>query len=76
MTIPTLSRVKPARMMLAGRREPARLPARMAMANMLSESGASTRPVWSALYSSTIWRKVAQCHDRSAEGAAAGAADR
>ncbi len=44
------------RMMLLGRRWPARLAASSAVANMLNESGASDRPACIALYSSTIWR--------------------
>ena len=57
-TIPTVSNANPARMMMLGRRFPARLPASNAMANMLRESGASDRPACMALYSSTIWRKI------------------
>ena len=56
--MPSESSAKPARMMLAGRRSPARLPASIATKNMLSDSGASDRPACSALYSSTIWRKI------------------
>ena len=44
----------PAWMMLLGRRFPARLPARTAIQNMLSEKGAIGRPACMALYSSTI----------------------
>ena len=40
----------------AGRRLPARFPASSAIANMLSDSGASDRPASIALYSSTICR--------------------
>ena len=43
-------------MMLAGRRLPARLPATSAVANIVSDSGASVRPVSIALYSRTICR--------------------
>ena len=49
---------KPARMMLLERRRPDRRPARIATANIVRDSGASDRPVWSALYSRTIWRKI------------------
>ena len=42
--------------MLLGRRFPARFPARSAIPNMLSESGARDRPACIALYSSTICR--------------------
>ena len=57
-SIPIVSNANPTRMMLLGRRLPAFLPASMAMANMLSDSGASDRPACMALYSSTIWRKI------------------
>ena len=52
---PTTSRMNPSRMMFAGRPFALR-PARMAMTNMLSESGAIESPASSALYSSTICR--------------------
>ena len=55
---PTAASAKPARMMLLGRRSPARFPASSATANMLSDSGASDRPACIALYSSTICRKI------------------
>ena len=45
-------------MIALGRRDPARLPARSATANIVSESGAIDRPVCIALYSSTICRKI------------------
>ena len=57
-SIPSVSSAKPARMMLLGRRSPARLPARIATKNMLSESGMSETPAWRASYPSTIWRKI------------------
>ena len=44
--------------MLLGRRPPALRPASSATANMLSESGARVKPVFIALYSSVIWRKI------------------
>ena len=44
--------------MLLGRRAPAFLPASSATPNIVSESGAIDRPVCSALYSSTICRKI------------------
>ena len=56
MTIPISRSAKPARMMLLGRRLPERLPARIAVANMLSDSGARDKPACSALYSRTICR--------------------
>ena len=52
---PTTSRMKPSRMMFAGRPF-ARRPASSAITNMLSDSGAIDRPASSALYSSTICR--------------------
>ncbi len=55
-SIPTVTSPDPARMMLAGRRPPARLPATSAVANIVSDSGASVRPVCMALYSRTICR--------------------
>ena len=55
-SMPTVSSPEPARMMPAGRRLPARLPATSAVANIVSDSGASVRPVCIALYSSTICR--------------------
>ena len=55
---PTVHRANPARMMLLGRRPPALRPASSATANMLSESGARVKPVFIALYSSVIWRKI------------------
>ena len=55
---PTVHSANPIRMMLLGRWPPALRPARNATANMLSESGASVRPVFIALYSSVIWRKI------------------
>ncbi len=54
--MPTVSSAEPARMMLAGRRSAARLPASSAVPNIVSDSGASVRPVCIALYSSTICR--------------------
>ena len=48
-SIPMLSSANPIRMRPAGRRFAARWPARVATANMLSESGASARPACSAL---------------------------
>ena len=56
--IPTVLRANPTRMMSLGRRPPALRPASSATANMLSESGARVNPVFSALYSSVIWRKI------------------
>ena len=53
---PRLVRRKPARMIAAGRRSPARFPARRAAANIVSDRGASDRPDWRALYSSVIWK--------------------
>ena len=55
-TMPMVSSPDPARMMLAGRRPAARLPATSAVANIISDSGAIVRPVSSALYSRTICR--------------------
>ena len=43
---------------MLGRRPPALRPASSATANMLSESGARVNPVFIALYSSVIWRKI------------------
>ena len=43
-------------MIRLGLRFPAFLPASSAIANIVSESGASERPASRALYSSTIWR--------------------
>ncbi len=54
--IPRLDRKKPARMIAAGRRSPAFLPATSAAANMVSDSGASDSPACRALYSSVIWK--------------------
>ena len=54
--MPAVSSTNPQRMMTLGRRRPARFPATMATANMLSDSGASERPACIALYSSTICR--------------------
>ena len=56
IAIPTLDSRKPARMIAAGRRSPALLPASSAAANMVSDSGASDSPASSALYSSVIWK--------------------
>ena len=56
IAIPMLVSRKPVRMIAAGRRSPALLPATMAAANMVSDSGASDRPASSALYSSVIWK--------------------
>ena len=58
IAVPTASSTKPIRMMLAGRRPPARRPASNATANMLRDSGARDRPACSALYSRTICRKI------------------
>ena len=54
--VPRLASTKPARMIAAGRRLPARRPATIAAANIVSESGASDRPACMALYSRLIWR--------------------
>ncbi len=56
--VPIALRKNPTRMMPAGRLEPARFPASIATANMLSDSGASERPASMALYSRVIWRKI------------------
>ena len=53
---PRLVRTKPARMIEAGRRLPARRPATRAAANMVNDRGASDRPDSSALYSRVIWK--------------------
>ena len=53
---PAVRSAKPTRMMLLGRRRPALLLARSAVANIVSESGASDRPASIALYSNTICR--------------------
>ena len=55
---PSVLSANPARTRDAGRRLPALRPARIATANMLSESGASVRPACIALYSSVICRKI------------------
>ena len=54
--VPRHARRNPARMIDAGRRLPARRPASIAAANIVSESGASDRPACMALYSRVIWR--------------------
>ena len=56
IAIPRLDSTNPARMIAAGRRSPAFLPATSAAANMVSDSGASDRPASRALYSSVIWK--------------------
>ena len=48
--------MNPSRMMVAGRRLPAFLPASNATANMVRDNGASDSPACIALYSSTICR--------------------
>ena len=53
-TRPTIKSRNPHRMRLAGRRVPALLPASIATANMVSESGAIDNPACMALYPSTI----------------------
>ena len=58
MAMPMDSSRNPSRMMVAGLRSPLRFPARIATANMLSDSGASDSPACSALYSRTIWKKI------------------
>ena len=55
---PSVLSANPVRMILAGRRPPDLRPARIATANMVSESGASDRPVSRASYSSLICRKI------------------
>jgi hypothetical protein len=72
--MPSDRSAKPARMMLLALRAPARRAARSATANMLSDSGASDSPAWSALYSRTIWRKIGSAiiaPPRASAGAAA-----
>ena len=55
---PTLANAKPMRMISLARRFDCRRPASIAIANMLSDSGASDRPACRALYSRTICRKI------------------
>lgn len=66
--MPRVLSANPMRMMLAERRCPARRPARIAIANIVSESGARDRPVCIALYSSLICRKIGKGDHRAAEG--------
>ena len=56
--MPSVLSANPARMIVAGRRPPDLRPARIATANMVSESGAIDRPVCRASYSSLICRKI------------------
>ena len=56
--MPAVLSANPVRISAAGRRFLALRPASMAMANMVSESGASDRPASSASYSSLICRKI------------------
>ena len=59
---------------MLGRRAPAFLPASTATPNIVSESGASDRPVCSALYSSTICRKIGRAIIAAAQRDRSGAA--
>ena len=58
MARPTVLSANPVRMIVAERRLPALRPARIATANMVSESGAMDRPVCNASYSSLISTKI------------------
>ena len=56
--MPTVLSANPSRTMLLGRHLPAPRPASIATPNMLSESGARVNPVFMALYSRVICRKI------------------